>query len=94
MNCWEILGIEPTGDRRKIQDAYEQQLKFASEDEARSLEQAFREAVGDSPAPATREAEPVQSGQPSQLQDEEPERPWTPTKARWSVKWLFRSRHC
>ncbi len=75
MNCWEILGIEPTGDRRKIQDAYEQQLKFASEDEARSLEQAFREAVGESPAPATPAAEPVQSGQQSQLQDEEPERP-------------------
>lgn len=51
MNCWEILGIEPTGDRRRIQDAYEQQLKFASDDEARRLEQAFREAVGDTPEP-------------------------------------------
>lgn len=74
MNCWEILGIEPTGDRRKIQDAYEQQLKFASEDEARSLEQAFREAVGDGPAPVTRTAEPVQSEQESQLPEEAPER--------------------
>lgn len=53
MNCWEILGIEPTGDRRRIQDAYEQQLKFASEDEARNLERAFREAVGEAPAPAS-----------------------------------------
>jgi len=51
MNCWEILGIEPTGDRQRIQDAYEQQLKFASDDEARRLEQAFREAVGDAPEP-------------------------------------------
>jgi len=51
MNCWEILGIEPTGDRRRIQAAYEQQLKFASDDEARRLEQAFREAVGDAPEP-------------------------------------------
>lgn len=51
MNCWEILGIEPTGDRRRIQDAYEQQLKFASEEDARRLEQAFREAVGENPEP-------------------------------------------
>ena len=74
MNCWEILGIEPTGDRRKIQDAYEQQLKFASEDEARSLEQAFREAVGDSPAPV-RSSEQVPSDQPAQVSEEEAERP-------------------
>lgn len=52
MNCWEILGIDPTGDRRKIQDAYEQQLKFASDEEARRLDQAYREAVGESPAPS------------------------------------------
>lgn len=58
MNCWEILGIDPTGDRRKIQDAYEQQLKFASEEDARRLEQAFREAVGEAPEPR-REATPV-----------------------------------
>jgi vacuolar-type H+-ATPase subunit H len=62
MNCWEILGIEPTGDRRRIQDAYEQQLKFASNEEARRLEQAFREAVGDTPEavevePAARQPE-------------------------------------
>lgn len=49
MNCWEILGIEPTGDRQRIKQAYEQQLKFASDDEARKLSQAFREATGDSP---------------------------------------------
>ncbi|WP_372995485.1 J domain-containing protein [Marinobacter sp.] len=75
MNCWEILGIEPTGDRRKIQDAYEQQLKFASEDEARSLEQAFREAVGDNPAPVTRETGPAQPEQRTHEQLAEPERP-------------------
>ncbi|MDY6840130.1 MAG: J domain-containing protein [Pseudomonadota bacterium] len=65
MNCWEILGIEPTGDRRKIQDAYEQQLKFASEDEARSLEQAFREAAGDAPAPVALAADSIQPEQRS-----------------------------
>lgn len=53
MNCWEILGIDPTGDRRKIQDAYEQQLKFASDEEARRLDQAYREAVGEAPEPST-----------------------------------------
>lgn len=75
MNCWEILGIEPTGDRRIIQDAYERQLKFASEDEARSLEQAFREAVGDAPSAVRRTEDPVQSEQPAQVQDEATERP-------------------
>ena len=75
MNCWEILGIEPTGDRRKIQDAYEQQLKFASEDEAKSLEQAFREAVGDAPAPVTRAADPVPPAQSTEVPDEATERP-------------------
>lgn len=75
MNCWEILGIEPTGDRRKIQDAYEQQLKFASEDEARSLEQAFREAVGDAPAPVMRTENAVQPEQPAQVPDEATEHP-------------------
>ncbi|MBU2955965.1 J domain-containing protein [Marinobacter sp. F3R08] len=72
MNCWEILGIEPTGDRRRIQDAYEQQLKFASEEEARTLEQAFREAVGDAPAPITAVTD---SGQPERQAHEEAQRP-------------------
>lgn len=66
MNCWEILGIEPTDDRQKIQDAYERQLKFASDDEASSLKQAFREATGDTPAPVSgsvEAAEPNASGQ-------------------------------
>lgn len=75
MNCWEILGIEPTDDRRRIQDAYEQQLKFASESEARNLEQAFREAVGDAPAPATRPADTAQPGQPTHEVEEASERP-------------------
>ncbi|PFG08499.1 J domain-containing protein [Marinobacter sp. LV10MA510-1] len=46
MNCWDLLGIEPTSDRQRIEQAYQQQLKFASSDEAVSLEQAFREATG------------------------------------------------
>ena len=50
MNCWEVLGIEPTDDRQRIQLAYEQQLKFASGAEAERLDQAFREATGDTPA--------------------------------------------
>jgi len=75
MNCWEILGIEPTGDRRKIQDAYEQQLKFASEDEAKSLEAAFREAVGDGPGPVKQASDMVQTDPHREVQDEEPDRP-------------------
>ena len=49
MNCWEVLGIEPTEDRQRIQLAYEQQLKFASGEEAETLDRAFREATGDAP---------------------------------------------
>ncbi|PCM45902.1 molecular chaperone DnaJ [Marinobacter sp. ANT_B65] len=49
MNCWEILGIEPTRDRQRVQDAYENQLRFASDDEAVQLKEAFREAVGEAP---------------------------------------------
>ena len=75
MNCWEILGIEPTGDRRKIQDAYEQQLKFASEDEAKSLEAAFREAVGDDPGLVKQASDTVQAEPHREAQDQEPDRP-------------------
>jgi hypothetical protein len=45
MNCWEILGIEPTGDRERIKHAYEQQMKFASEEDAARIEQALNEAI-------------------------------------------------
>ncbi|WP_417568080.1 J domain-containing protein [Marinobacter sp.] len=75
MNCWEILGIEPTGDRRRIQDAYEQQLKFASDDEVRRLEQAFREAVGDAPAPVREQPVAAQPANQGQADGEEAERP-------------------
>ena len=50
MNCWDLLGIEPTSDRQRVEQAYQQQLKFASSDEAQRLEQAFREATGAAPA--------------------------------------------
>lgn len=53
MNCWEVLGIEPTEDRQRIQLAYEQQLKFASGEEAEKLDRAFREATGGVPKPET-----------------------------------------
>lgn len=72
MNCWEILGIEPTGDRQRIKQAYEQQLKFASDDEARKLSQAFREATGDGPEAGDNRADAAgQVGQ--QAHQEEPE---------------------
>ena len=56
MNCWEVLGIEPTEDRQRIQLAYEQQLKFASGEEAEKLDRAFREATGNAPKPEARQA--------------------------------------
>lgn len=57
MNCWEVLGIEPTDDRQRIQRAYEQQLKFASGSEAERLDQAFREATGAAPAAPQKQPE-------------------------------------
>ncbi len=56
MNCWEVLGIEPTADRQRIQLAYEQQLKFASGEEAEKLDRAFREATGGAPKPEAPQA--------------------------------------
>jgi hypothetical protein len=52
MNCWEILGINPTGDRAAIDRAYEQQKKFAAGDELNRLHEAYREASGEQPKPA------------------------------------------
>lgn len=49
MNCWEVLGIEPTRDQARIQAAYEQQEKFASGEELEQLRRAFREATGGEP---------------------------------------------
>ncbi|MBJ6138945.1 J domain-containing protein [Marinobacter litoralis] len=59
MSCWEILGIEPTGDREAIRQAYERQMKFASAEEARKLDDAFREAAGEEAV-----AKPVSSPEP------------------------------
>lgn len=47
MSCWDILGIEPTDDRNRIRQAYEQQLKFATGADRERLEQAYREAAGE-----------------------------------------------
>lgn len=46
MNCWEILGIEPTRNETEIQAAYERQKKFASTDDLRQLDSALYEALG------------------------------------------------
>lgn len=53
MNCWEILGIEPTRDRGRIEAAYERQSKFASGEEADRLQWAYREALGGEHAPGS-----------------------------------------
>ena len=46
MNCWEVLGIEPTGDHARIRAAYERQEKFASGEELERLRQAFKNCFG------------------------------------------------
>lgn len=61
MNCWEILGIDPTRDRAAIDRAYEQQKKFADGDELDRLHQAYREASGEQPQTAS--PEPVDAAQ-------------------------------
>jgi hypothetical protein len=73
MNCWDLLGIEPTSDRQRVEQAYQQQLEFASSDEARRLEQAFREAIGAAPESSDIEAKtpPKTSGaQPEQVPEQ------------------------
>ncbi|WP_323751050.1 J domain-containing protein [Marinobacter sp.] len=64
MSCWEILGIEPTGDHEEIRQAYERQMKFASAEEARKLDEAYREAAGGEPR-----VNPVPSPEPSPVAD-------------------------
>lgn len=60
MSCWDVLGIEPTGDTSKIENAYNQQIKFATPEEARELENAMREALGQvGLAPEPRRNEPA-----------------------------------
>ncbi|NWO05924.1 MAG: J domain-containing protein [Alteromonadaceae bacterium] len=63
MSCWDILGIGPTRDRDRIRQAYEGQMKFASEQEAKALEQAFLEATGEAPAQVTATSEPAEAGE-------------------------------
>lgn len=59
MNCWEILGIDPTHDREAIDRAYEQQKKFAAGEELERLQQAYREASGEPSEPARVEPQPL-----------------------------------
>lgn len=61
MNCWEVLGIEPTGDHARIRAAYERQEKFASGEELERLREAFREATGGEPV--------VEASQPAASQE-------------------------
>ena len=61
MNCWEILGIEPTEDQEQIRQAYERQIKFASDDEVRTLAEAYREATGVEPQSASDSQPEVQA---------------------------------
>lgn len=52
MNCWEILGIAPTKDQGLIKAAFERQRKFATEEEADRLADAYRQILdghGDRP---------------------------------------------
>lgn len=73
MNCWNILGIEPTRDREAIEKAFTQQRKFASDDDIERLAEAYETALeeaGHKPSetgrpPETPAQEPELSAQPS-----------------------------
>ncbi|WP_421842531.1 J domain-containing protein [Marinobacter algicola] len=64
MNCWEVLGIEPTSDHARIRAAYEQQEKFASGEELEQLRQAFKEATGGEPQTDNVSSDAGNSSQP------------------------------
>lgn len=70
MNCWEILGIDPTRDRDAIDRAYEQQKKFADGADLDRLQQAYQEASGDAPEPA--DSSPQGTGEDSQTASQPP----------------------
>ena len=79
MNCWEVLGIEPTGDHARIRAAYERQEKFASGEELERLRQAFKEATGgepqtdNSPSDAGNERQPQVAEPPAAVRQENQE---------------------
>jgi len=62
MNCWEILGIDPTRDRKAIDRAYEQQKRCAAGEELGRLRQAYQEASDEQPEPVG--AEQLAASQP------------------------------
>lgn len=64
MNCWEILGIDPTGDRAAIDRAYEQQKKFAAGEDLDRLQQAYREASGEPDVTVSAEPEATDKAAP------------------------------
>ncbi|MCK7543090.1 J domain-containing protein [Marinobacter bryozoorum] len=71
MNCWEILGIEPTRDNARIREAFEQQSKFAEGEEARRLEAAYHNAMEEAGHPVST-AGPVSAGEAQQQPQEPP----------------------
>ncbi|OEY68095.1 hypothetical protein [Marinobacter sp. X15-166B] len=78
MNCWDVLGIEPTRNRASIDEAYQQQAKFVSSDDSARLDEAYRDALVEAgyeaPTPAPRQDEQHQQPAPQQA----PERQTAP----------------
>lgn len=58
MNCWNVLGIEPTRDRDAIEKAYRQQRKFASGEDTGALTEAYETALNEAgiPVPENQQA--------------------------------------
>lgn len=68
MNCWQVLGIEPTRNPSEIRAAYSQQIKFANADERVGLERALQTALAEAGVAPSPEVAPVEALSPEPAQ--------------------------
>ncbi|WP_111496285.1 J domain-containing protein [Marinobacter bohaiensis] len=81
MTCWEVLGITPTNNRDKIEQAYQSQRKFADGEAQQQLDDAYRQALREAgfavepaasePAPEPRPTAKEASEQPLSGRDQQ-----------------------
>ncbi|MDX1755544.1 MAG: J domain-containing protein [Marinobacter sp.] len=79
MNCWDVLGIEPTRNPSEIERAYQQQARFVEAAGVQELDQAYRVAMAQAgcEVPQTPLEEGPSSGRERRVADEPAERELT-----------------